>query len=174
MKKVFTLMLLTLVIITLIINKSEALIIPDEALRIRVIANSNTPEDQYIKEQVVTNLKTNIYDKLKDSKNVSEAQQIIVNNLEDIKYNVKQTLNKYKNDTNFTVNFGQNYFPDKVYKGVTYQEGYYESLVVTLGEGAGNNFWCVLFPPLCLLEAEDSDEVEYKFFVSELIAKFLN
>jgi stage II sporulation protein R len=174
MKKVFTLMLLTLVIITLIINKSEALIIPDEALRIRVIANSNTPEDQYIKEQVVTNLKTNIYDKLKDSKNVSEAQQIIVNNLEDIKYNVKQTLNKYKNDTNFTVNFGQNYFPDKVYKGVTYKEGYYESLVVTLGEGAGSNFWCVLFPPLCLLEAEDSDEVEYKFFVSELIAKFLN
>lgn len=167
-------LLLLLVIITLIINKSESLIIPADALRIRVIANSNTPVDQYIKEQVVTNLKTGIYNKLKDSKSVIEAQEIIVNNLDNIKYDVKETLSKYNKSLDFTVDFGQNYFPEKVYKGVTYQEGYYKSLVVTLGQGQGNNFWCVLFPPLCLLEAEESTEVEYKFFVAELIKKFLN
>ena len=57
---------------------------------------------------------------------------------------------------------------------IKYKEGNYESLVVTLGDGSGDNFWCVLFPPLCLLEAEDTNnEVEYKFFVKELIDKYL-
>ena len=74
----------------------------------------------------------------------------------------------------FQVHYGLNYFPEKKYKGVTYKEGYYESLVVTLGEGKGENWWCVLFPPLCLLEAEETNTnaVEYKFFVQDLITKY--
>ena len=49
----------------------------------------------------------------------------------------------------------------------------YESLVITLGEGAGNNFWCVLFPPLCLLDTEEEPEnVEYTSFVKEVIDKY--
>ena len=58
---------------------------------------------------------------------------------------------------------------------MTYKEGNYESLVITLGEGMGKNWWCVLFPPICLLEAEEdqeSSEVEYKFFLQELIDKY--
>ena len=87
-------------------------------------------------------------------------------------YEVKNILNKY--DTEYKINYGLNYFPEKNYKGVTYKEGNYESLVVKLGEGKGENFWCVLFPPLCLLEAEESDkeEVEYKSFIKEIIDKY--
>ena len=57
---------------------------------------------------------------------------------------------------------------------MTYPAGYYESLVVTLGSGAGDNWWCVLFPPLCLLEAEETntDDIEYKSFVQEMIEKY--
>ena len=72
----------------------------------------------------------------------------------------------------YNLNFGQNYFPKKDFKGITYDAGYYESVVVNLGKAEGDNWWCVLFPPLCLLEAEESDEVEYKFFVKELIEKY--
>ena len=75
----------------------------------------------------------------------------------------------------FQINYGMNYFPEKVYKGVKYADGDYQSLVVTLGEGKGDNWWCVLFPPLCLLEAEETEEtteVEYQFFVKELIDQF--
>ena len=54
-------------------------------------------------------------------------------------------------------------------KGIEYDEGYYESLLITLGEGKGDNWWCVLFPPLCLIEAEESTEVEYKSFIKEII-----
>ena len=77
-------------------------------------------------------------------------------------------------DKDFEINYGYNYFPKKKYKGVTYDAGNYESLVITLGDGNGDNFWCVLFPPLCLLEADDSTtETEYKFFVKELIEKYI-
>lgn len=78
-----------------------------------------------------------------------------------------------KYNLDYKINFGENYFPEKEFNGVTYEEGYYESVLVTLGKGEGDNWWCVLFPPLCLLEAEESDEVEYKFFVQELIDKYL-
>ena len=65
-------------------------------------------------------------------------------------------------------------FPKKVYKGKTYQPNNYESLVITLGEGDGENWWCVLFPPLCLLEAEESEEeVEYNFFFKTILDKIL-
>ena len=84
------------------------------------------------------------------------------------------TINKTVNNDDYDINYGINHFPKKVYKGVIYPEGDYESLVVTLGNGLGKNFWCVLFPPLCLLEGEENNQkdVEYKFFVKELINKY--
>ena len=90
--------------------------------------------------------------------------KIVNDKLKNIGYNKK-----------YTINYGYNYFPKKKYKGITYKEGNYESLVITLGEGKGENFWCVLFPPLCLIEADETnnDNVEYKFFVKELIDKYL-
>ena len=66
-----------------------------------------------------------------------------------------------------------NYFPEKEYKGIVYEEGEYESLVITLGNGLGENFWCVLFPPLCLLDSEEEvEDVEYTSFVKELVEKY--
>ena len=74
----------------------------------------------------------------------------------------------------YSINYGNNYFPSKNYKGIMYQAGNYESLVITLGEGAGNNFWCVLFPPLCLLDNENEDvsDVDYQLYVKKLLDKF--
>ena len=74
----------------------------------------------------------------------------------------------------YTINYGNNYFPEKEYKGVMYPEGNYESLVITLGSGLGENWWCVLFPPLCLLEAEEEEtnSVNYTFYIKEVIEKF--
>ena len=72
----------------------------------------------------------------------------------------------------FDIKYGLNYFPQKRFKGVTYNEGYYESLVVTLGEGLGENWWCVLFPPLCLIEASDSTDIEYTTMVKEVLNKY--
>jgi len=147
--------------------------IPDEAIRLRVVPNSNSVYDQEIKIKVRNLLQEKMYNLLKETNGIENAREIISNNLNDIDNEIKLLLESENYDLGYSINFGNNYFPKKEYKGITYEEGYYESLLVTLGKGEGDNWWCVLFPPLCLLEAEESDEVEYKFFIQELIEKYL-
>ena len=147
-------------------------IIPDDAIRIRVIANSNSEYDQEIKLKVKETLESDMYNLLKDTRNIDEARLLIRSNLSKVENNVYKTLQKEQYKLPFTVNFGLNYFPMKQFKGITYNEGYYESLVVTLGEGLGDNWWCVLFPPLCMIEAEESTDVEYTTMVKTIVDKY--
>ncbi len=172
MKKLM-LAIFLIILLYVFIGRVSSLAIPDDALRIRVIANSNSNYDQEIKKFVKENIQYKLYELLKNTKGIDEARKIINNNLNDIDNNVKETLQLLNYELGYDINFGLNYFPSKEYKGVTYDEGYYESLVITLGEGKGDNWWCVLFPPLCLLEAEESTKVEYTSFVKELLDKYL-
>ena len=159
-------------IILVVNNKEEYIFIPQEAIRIRVIANSNTNEDIEIKEIVKNNLNIEINEILKDVKTIDAARTVIKDNISNIKLNVLKTLNSLGINIPFTVNYGMNFFPEKEFKGIKYENGYYESLVITLGEGNGSNYWCVLYPPLCLID-DNKDEVEYRFFIKELINKYL-
>ncbi len=172
MKKLM-LAIFLIILLYVFIGRVSSLAIPDDALRIRVIANSNSDYDQEIKKIVKENIQYKLYELLKNTKGIDQARKIINNNLNDIDSNVKETLQLLNYELGYDINFGLNYFPSKEYKGVTYDEGYYESLVITLGEGKGDNWWCVLFPPLCLLEAEESTKVEYTSFVKELLDKYL-
>ena len=165
------------IIFVLIMASIKALgvqkIIPDEAIRLRVIANSNSKRDQEIKIKVKNHLQGSMFELLKETKGIDEARRIINNNLGVIDNQIDKLLKKENYNWGYTLNFGYNYFPAKKYKGITYDEGYYESVLVTLGEGKGENWWCILFPPLCLLEAKEADAIEYKFFIKELIEKYL-
>jgi len=154
-------------------TKGSALVIPDEAIRLRVLANSNSVEDQALKTKVREDLQLYMFELLKNTKGIDQARVVLDQNLEQINQRVATTLQKNDSQMNFDINFGLNYFPQKEYKGIVYPAGQYESLLITLGEGKGDNWWCVLFPPLCLMEAEESDEVEYKSFFQELIEKYL-
>ena len=174
MKKLFVIGLV-LIIGFFFIEVDKNILIPDNAIRFRVIANSNLDNDQEIKKIVTKELQKELYNSLKDIKNVDEARSLLKNNTLSLEKSVEETL--LQNDMNpiFDINYGMNYFPEKIYNGVEYKAGEYESLVVTLGEGVGDNWWCVLFPPLCLMEAEevkDSEKIEYKFFVQELMDKY--
>ena len=163
MKK--TLILIAIIIVVMSLSKNDAIIIPKESIRFRVIANSNSQEDQMIKEKVVSKLKKNLKSLTYNPKNINDTRKSIKDNLKVIDETLKQEVKDY------SINYGYNYFPEKVYKGIYYEEGEYESLVITLGEGIGKNFWCVLFPPLCLID-ENQDDVEYTTFIKELIDKY--
>lgn len=173
MKKTIIIILLAMLGFHFLSMKGSALIIPNEAIRLRVLANSNSKEDQELKLKVKDELQLYMYELLKDTKGIDQAREKIKQNLDQIEDCVNRTLQKYDSAIKFQVDFGLNYFPDKEYKDVVYPAGEYESVLVTLGEGNGNNWWCVLFPPLCLMEAEESDTVEYKSFFQELIEKYL-
>ena len=150
----------------------ETKVIKDESIRLRILANSNTIEDQRIKMEVAKSVQKELYELLKDTKDVNEARTRILDNLDTIKKEVETTLQNNDTSLNYRVNYGKNYFPSKNYKGINYNAGEYESLLVSLNQGKGDNWWCILFPPLCLLEAEESNDVEYKLLVKEIIEKY--
>ncbi len=173
MKKIITIIVLIILMIVTM-SKEEEVIIPKDAIRFRVIANSNDLKDQQEKKKIAKTLGNNITKLLKNQNSLQETRTTLKKNINTFTTTVQEEMKNDNYDNNVEVNYGMNYFPEKTYKGVKYKEGEYESLVVTLGKGEGNNFWCVLFPPLCLLEAEEDDtnEVEYTSFVKELIDKY--
>ena len=174
MKKIICLLICIFIFYVFISNSlARSLTIPNDAIRIRIIPNSNSSFDQDIKKKVKDKIEITMYDLLKDAKSSKEAYDIIENNLELVDKDVQKVLNFENYDKGYNVNFGKNYFPQKEYKGVKYEEGYYESLLITLGKGEGDNWWCVLFPPLCLIEGEENDSVEYKSIVMEILNKYL-
>ena len=176
MKKTIITLIIIITTYMIIGVKAEELIeIPNNAIRIRVIANSNSEYDQEKKNEIRQEVQLYMQNLLKDATTTDEARTIIQNNITNLKNNIDTYLTEIKYNTEYKINFGLNYFPEKEYKGIKYKEGLYESLLITLGEGKGNNWWCVLFPPICLLEAEETekDEIEYKSFIKEVIEKYL-
>lgn len=166
MKKIVIIALIIFVL--LLQNNEKNIVIPQESIRFRIIANSNSKEDQTLKFAIAKDLTTNTFTNLNNVKNIDDSRIQIKNSIPLI----ETTLNKY--NTKYNINYGYNYFPNKTYKGIEYDSGNYESLVITLGDGSGENFWCVLFPPLCLLEGQtnDTSEVEYRSLIKDILDRF--
>lgn len=174
MKKTIFIVIVILFIYYIIGVLSEEVIkIPEEAIRFRVIANSNSKEDQDVKYEVKDEIELYMASVLQNVDNIDESRIIISNNISNINKKISNVFNRENYKLNYKVNFGLNYFPEKEFKGIKYDAGYYESLVIIIGEGKGDNWWCVMFPPLCMLEAEENTEVEYKSFVKEIIDKYV-
>ncbi len=163
------LIVLVVIICVLSLNKQEQVKIPKESIRFRVIANSNTKKDQNLKKKIVKNLSKRLV-KTNNLIDIESTRDYIKKDLPLFTDVVDKTLKENNYNRNFHINYGKNYFPEKNYNGILYEEGEYESLVVTLGEGLGENFWCVLFPPLCFVE--ENNEVEYKSVIKEIIEKY--
>ena len=176
MKKLILLLLAGLILIGVINNyKEDYYIIPDQSIRIRIIPNSNSLKDQYLKKQVKTNLEIELQNNLKNTETIENTRKIIKNNLDNYNKKIKEVLTNENTSQKFTIDYGYHHFPEKTYKGVKYEEGEYESLLVTLGKGQGDNWWCVLFPPICSLEEDEhsNENIEYSFYIKEMFEKYL-
>lgn len=171
--KKILLITLTLIIIYCLKNKTtEYVTIPKESIRFRIIPNSNTLEDINMKEKVKTEI-TDVISNIENTSNIEETRDKIKENIPTIENKITNLFNKEQYDKTFNIKYGMNYFPEKIYKNVKYEEGQYESMVIEIGEAKGDNYWCVLFPPLCMIDAEESSDVEYSFFIKEIIDKFI-
>ena len=163
MKKIFFIVLCFIIGI-MVYKKSDDIIIPSDAIRVRIIANSNNIDDLVKKKKLKEDIKNDLYNLVKDANNSMEAGVNLKNNINKIEKIVSSKISNYK------IDYGMNYFPKKTYKGVVYPEGEYESLVITIGSGLGDNWWCVLYPPICMIEDnKNTGDVEYKFLVSKLL-----
>lgn len=175
MKRIIVILLI--IITSILIYKGQndsTIIIPDTAIRLRVIPNSNSQVDQNIKGKVKKYLEDNTYRLLENETNIEIARKIIKEGIPTLEENIDRIFKENNYNKKYKVEYGNNYFPEKEYHGIKYNEGYYESLVVSIGEAKGDNWWCVLFPNLCLVDLEEKKDVEYKSWLVEVIKKYSN
>lgn len=137
----------------------------DNVFRLHVIANSDSTEDQNLKYMVRDNLLKYMNEICKNCSSKDEAIKIVKENKNTFKQIAIDTIksNGYSYDVN--INIGNFEFPTKTYGDISLPAGYYDALRVEIGEAKGQNWWCVMFPPLCFVDIssgivpEDSKEM---------------
>lgn len=171
------------------VEQDDIQVIPDEAIRLRILAHSDGEADQEIKRMVRDQVNKEITAWVNDIKDIQEARNLIQERVPEISGIVDETLKAEGKSSEFEVEYSENVsFPAKLYGSYLYPAGEYEAVLITIGEGKGSNWWCVLFPPLCFLDFgngtsvsdeeedvssmaegsdEDEEEVEVKFFLFE-------
>ncbi len=144
-----------------------------ECIRIHIRANSNSEQDQAIKLKVRDEITSYLTSRLEGCKSKAEAKRT----LDCEKANLVQIANQALYANNFeykaSIALKKEHFPDKQYGGYDFPEGEYDALIVYLGEGKGDNWWCVAFPPLCFVpNTSNGESVVYKSWVKEMLDKW--
>jgi stage II sporulation protein R len=144
-----------------------AVVIPDEAIRLRILANSDKEADQAVKRLIRDEVNKDITGWVAELTSLSEARDVITSHLDDIQATAESVMVKEGLNQSVKVNFGQAKFPTKLYGQYLYPAGDYEAVIITLGEGDGANWWCVLFPPLCFLDFSNGTAISQSPFNEE-------
>lgn len=125
--------------------------ISESVFRLHVIANSDSIEDQNLKYKVRDNLIKYMNSLCKDISSKEDAMEIANNHLEDFIKIAENTVKENGYDYKVTAEIGNFSFPIKKYGDISLPEGMYDALKVKIGEAKGQNWWCVMFPPLCFV-----------------------
>ncbi len=121
-------------------------------LRFHVRANSDSKEDQELKMAVKEDVVAALKPLLADCKTVAESKNVIVSHLQDIYETASGTIMEQGYDYSVNVYLTEEEFPAKTYGDLTFPEGRYQALRVDIGKAEGQNWWCVMFPPLCFID----------------------
>lgn len=127
--------------------------IAEEILRLHVVANSDSEEDQALKMEVKESIVTYLRGIMGDAKSVEEARLEIQKRLPEIEDLAREKMKMEGYDYEADAVLGKCYFPVKEYGDMTFPAGEYEALKVNLGKSAGKNWWCVMYPTLCFVDS---------------------
>lgn len=141
-------------------NEHTQQMIPDEAIRLRILAHSDTRTDQHIKKVVRDRVNEHIQKKVAFIDKIETARTVIEDAIPRLEEIIAETLVEYNEQYSYEVSFETDVpFPLKTYGPYVYPAGDYEAILITLGDGIGENWWCVLFPPLCFIDFFNSATV---------------
>lgn len=149
------------------VGAEETMVIPDEAIRLRILANSDTEEDQSVKRLIRDEVNKDITKWVEELTSLDDARDVITSHLPDIQATAEAVIKEHGLEQSVKVDFGQAEFPTKLYGQYLYPAGDYEAVIITLGEGEGANWWCVLFPPLCFLDFSNGTAVSQSPIVED-------
>jgi len=146
---------------------------PNDYIRIHVRANSDSGEDQSVKlavrdaiVQYLAPLSVGITEK-------KEMWTLLLSHSEEIRRTANDVLVSCGYGYGSRVTLGRESFPTRTYGDLTLEAGEYDAVIVELGTGEGQNWWCVAFPPMCFIAAEETgkEEIEYRSWIAELFKK---
>ena len=124
-----------------------------EVFRFHVLANSDSEEDQALKMKVKEEVLAYMKQDLPESESVERTKEWAVTHLEEIEKVAIRTLRQEGCQDLVYAEVTNCYFPDKTYGDITFPNGYYDALRIEIGEAKGHNWWCVLYPNLCFVDA---------------------
>lgn len=130
--------------------------ISSSLIRLHVLAVSDDDYEQALKLRVRDEVLAYLESKLESAEDVGQARKLLQSELSGI----ERAAANAAEGRRVSVTLTQEYYPTREYEGFTLPAGRYDSLRVTLGEGKGHNWWCVVFPPLCLSAAERTEALE--------------
>ena len=185
--------LLAIAFDSLSLFQKECREIQEDVLRLHILANSDSEEDQAVKLKVRDRILLESGELFNTVGDKSSAQEKAAENTDKVEQIAKEVLAEEGFSYPVTAKVTRQFFDTRVYDGFTMPAGWYDSLQVILGEGAGRNWWCVLYPPLCISAAEKTQEkleenftegerqvlesepeYEVRFFIVELAGKIGN
>ncbi|MBQ3234615.1 MAG: stage II sporulation protein R [Clostridia bacterium] len=169
MKKIgITFLLLAIIVTTVVVGASGS---PNsvEYLRIHIRANSNGEQDQSVKYRVKSAMVEYLTPFIAECSTKEQAMKMLDAQVENLQELSNKTLKSNGFDYKSKVSVRKEKFPTRVYGDFTLEEGIYDAIIVELGEGKGDNWWCVVYPPLCFTASEN---VKYKSKIKEIISSF--
>lgn len=127
--------------------------IAEQIIRLHVIANSDSEEDQEVKLKVKESIITYLRGEMQDAVTVEEARQAIRDHISEVEEIAREKLSAEGYPYGASASLEKCYFPVKEYGDMTFPAGEYEALRVKLGENQGSNWWCVMYPTLCFVDS---------------------
>lgn len=125
-------------------------------IRFHVLANSDSPKDQELKLKVRDRVIDSMNEKFKESKSIEETRLIVNENMESMKEAALDEIKENGEDYDVEIKLEPYNFPTKSYGDFTLPAGEYEAVRVLIGNAKGQNWWCVMFPPLCFIDAKNA------------------
>ncbi|MEW4308293.1 stage II sporulation protein R [Rossellomorea marisflavi] len=151
-------------------SAQETVMIPEDAIRLRILANSDRDEDQNVKRLVRDEVNKEITSWVSELQDKEEAKHVIKEGLPQLKEIAQDVLKEEGVSQSVDIEFGKVDFPTKLYGQFLYPAGEYEAVLITLGKGEGANWWCVLYPPLCFLDFSTGNAVSSQGFETKVEA----
>lgn len=172
-KKLGIFIILMLICVIFIGCNSHTISEEYQLIRIHIRANSNDTADQEVKLKVRDEIASYLENQLQSVTTVEEAKTELIKLLKTIESKANSVLKKNGFSYTSKAKLNNEFFPTRSYENIVVESGYYDALIIELGSGEGDNWWCVIYPPLCYLEGENSgDSVRYKSYLSEKFKEF--
>ncbi len=169
MRKAVAMILVLLAVVGLLSACGSVTTSHDDVIRLHILANSDSDDDQSMKLWIRDYVLAQWGSQLSQETAADTAWKDLKALTPDIEKELTKQLEEQGADYGATADIGIVDFPDRDYDGVVFPAGKYRALEIKLGKGKGHNWWCVLFPPLCLTsETGEMDLQEYKELVKQL------